>query len=160
MRKTFCTIALALLLAGCQGMQKAETPDVEVLGGADFPPALTGRWVSVGKPICWTYQRQFYGDADGQAESDGTPGVSYVGQNDMDILLSAWEVKEPPFGPGIASVENGICADFAHDKEGDAVTGFYRVGNSDLNRLVANWMIKEAPEGPGIPADGAARVQP
>jgi hypothetical protein len=116
--------------------------------------------VAVGKPACWTFPRQCYGDADGQAESDGTGGVSYVGNTDLNLLLAAWQVKEPPFGPGIASVQNGICADFAHDKEGNAAEGFYRVGNNDLNRLVANWMVKEPPAGPGIPTDCAARLQP
>ncbi len=129
----------------------ALTPSV----GSDY-----AEWVAVGKPACWTYPRQCYGDADGQAESDGTGGVSYVGTDDLNLLLGAWQVKEPPFGPGIASIENGICADFAHDKEGNAVEGFYRVGNNDLNRLVANWMVKEPPAGPGVPTDCAARLQP
>jgi hypothetical protein len=117
-------------------------------------------WVAVGKPACWTYPRQCYGDADGQAESDGAGGVSYVGTNDLNLLLAAWQIKEPPFGPGIASIQNGICADFARDKEGNAAEGFYRVGNNDLNRLVANWLVKEPPAGPGIPTDCAARLQP
>lgn len=125
-------------------------------GGADY-----AEWVAVGRPACWTYPRQCYGDADGQAESvTGGGGISYVGDNDLNALLAAWQVKEPPFGPGIASVPNGICADFAHDREGNAAEGFYRVGNNDLNRLVANWMVKEPPAGPGIPTDCAARVQP
>jgi hypothetical protein len=62
-------------------------------------------------------------------------------------------VKEPPHGPGIASVQNGVCADFAHDKAGDEKTGYFRVGVSDLDILVANWLVKRPPQGPGIPAD-------
>lgn len=110
-------------------------------------------WVAVGKPTCWTFPRQCRGDADGKTEAVADGGVSYVGQADLNILVAAWEVLEPPFGPGVASVSSGICADFAHDKSGTAATGYYRVGTTDLNRLVANWLIKEAPAGPGIPAD-------
>jgi hypothetical protein len=110
-------------------------------------------WVSVGKPVCWTYPRQCRGDADGRTEATPDGGTSYVGQADLNVLVAAWQILEPPFGPGIASVQNGICADFAHDKGGSAATGYYRVGTTDLNRLVANWLIKEAPAGPGIPAD-------
>jgi len=47
MTKTFYLIvASAFLLAGCQEMQNAETPNVVVVGGEDFPPSLAGRWVS------------------------------------------------------------------------------------------------------------------
>ena len=77
----------------------------------------------------------------------------------LSILVAAWQVKEPPFGPGIAGVANGICADFAHDQGGSATTGFYRVGSTDLNRLVASWLVKEPPTGPGVPADCAASLQ-
>lgn len=62
-------------------------------------------------------------------------------------------VKEPPYGPGVASIANGICADFAHDHSGSEKTGIYRVGPSDLNILITNWLIKEPPHGPGVPPD-------
>ncbi len=117
-------------------------------------------WVAVGKPACWAYPRQCYGDADGLTEGSSKSGFYYVGNNDLNTLLAAWQIKEPPFGPGIASIENGICADFARDQEGSAKAGFYRVGNNDLNRLVANWMVREPPAGPGIPADCGGSLQP
>jgi hypothetical protein len=113
-------------------------------------------WVAVGKPICWTYPRQCHGDADGLKEGDAKTGYYYVGFNDLSILQAAWEVKEPPFGPGIATVTNGICADFAHDQGGSATTGFYRVGPTDLNRLVESWMVKD----PGVPGDCGASLKP
>jgi hypothetical protein len=116
-------------------------------------------WVAVGKPTCWAYPRQCYGDADGAAEGSSKSGFYYVGDNDLNTLLAAWQIKEPPFGPGIASIENGICADFARDQEGSAKAGFYRVGNNDLNRLTANWMVREPPAGPGIPADCGGSLQ-
>jgi len=115
-------------------------------------------WVAVGKPACWTYARQCHGDADGQAVA-GSTGTYYVGTDDLNMLINAWQVKEPPFGPGIASIENGICADFGHDKEGNGETGWYRVGTNDLNILIANWLVKEAPEGPGVPADCGAKLR-
>jgi hypothetical protein len=115
-------------------------------------------WVAVGKPVCWTYARQCHGDADGLAVA-GSTGTYYVGTDDLNILINAWQVKEPPFGPGIASIENGICADFGHDKEGNSETGWYRVGTNDLNILIGSWLVKEPPAGPGVPADCAAKVQ-
>ncbi|UCG57204.1 MAG: hypothetical protein JSU70_20355, partial [Phycisphaerales bacterium] len=54
---------------------------------------------------------------------------------------------------GIRSVEDGICADFDHDKGGSEKTGFYRVGPTDLNILIQNWLVKEPPHGPGLLAD-------
>ncbi len=117
-------------------------------------------WVAVGMPPCWAYPRQCHGDADGMAEGSAETGYSYVTQRDLDVLLAAWQVKEPPFGPGIASIENGICADFARDKEGDEATGYYRVGNTDLNRLVANWLVKESPDGPGVRGDCGGSLVP
>ncbi len=110
-------------------------------------------WLAVGKPACWTFARQCRGDADGRMEATADGGMTYVGPADLSVLVAAWQVLEPPFGPGIASIPNGICADFAHDKGGSAATGYYRVGTTDLNRLVANWLVKEPPAGPGIPGD-------
>jgi hypothetical protein len=117
-------------------------------------------WVAVGKPPCWAYPRQCHGDADGLAEGNASTGFSYVGPQDLNVLVAAWQVKEPPFGPGIGSIENGICADFARDKEGNEATGFYRVGTTDLNRLVANWLVKEAPNGPGVRGDCGGSLVP
>jgi hypothetical protein len=117
-------------------------------------------WVAVGKPACWAFPRQCHGDADGTLEGSSETGFFYVGPADLEVLTAAWQIKEPPFGPGIASIENGICADFARDQEGDAATGFYRVGSTDLNRLVENWLVKEAPAGPGVPANCGGNVTP
>ncbi len=121
-------------------------------GGADY-----AEWVAVGKPACWMYPRQCHGDADGLAVA-GSTGTYYVGTDDLNILINAWQVKEPPFGPGIASIENGICADFGHDKEGSNETGWYRVGTHDLNILIGSWLVKEPPAGPGVPADCGAKL--
>ncbi len=117
-------------------------------------------WVAVGKPACWAYPRQCHGDADGKVEGSADTGVYYVGPADLEILTAAWQVKEPPFGPGIESVQNGICADFARDKEGDEASGYYRVGTTDLNCLVENWLVKEAPNGAGVPGDCGGSLVP
>lgn len=117
-------------------------------------------WVAVGRPACWAYPRQCHGDADGLTEGDASTGIYHVGPQDLNVLVAAWQIKEPPHGPGIASIENGICADFARDKEGNEATGYYRVGMTDLNRLVANWLVKEPPHGPGVPSDCGGSLVP
>lgn len=151
-------VAAAVDLAGATS--------VAVGGGtttADLLPASHpdyAEWVAVGKPVCWAYSRQCHGDTDGVKEGSSKTGFYYVGQQDLNVLVAAWEVKEPPFGPGIAAIKNGICADFARDQDGSAKTGFFRVGNTDLNILVANWLVKEAPAGPGVPGDCGGNLEP
>ncbi|MHC4088351.1 MAG: LamG domain-containing protein, partial [Planctomycetota bacterium] len=84
-------------------------------------------WLSVGKPDCWCCPRQCHGNATPTCEPPGgsaKTGFYYVGPLDLNTLVAAWLVLEPGFGPGIASVPNGICADFAHDLGGSAKTGF------------------------------------
>lgn len=110
-------------------------------------------WMSLGRPDCWCYPRQCHGDADGLKEGGDKTGYYHVGPADLNILIAAWQIKERPMGPGIASIENGICADFAHDLAGSDKTGFCRVGPSDLNILVQNWLVKEPPDGPGVDPD-------
>jgi hypothetical protein len=117
-------------------------------------------WVKVGKPICWGYPRQCRGDADGKSQGAAKTGIYYVGTNDLNVLIASWLVKEPPTGPGIASIQNGICADFAHNQQGSTKTGFYRVGTDDLNILIASWLVKEPALGPGIPADCGGTAVP
>jgi hypothetical protein len=140
----------------------SQATGVVVNGGVDLLPPTHpdyAEWVAVGKPACWAYPRQCHGDADGLAVS-GKTGTYYVGTSDLNILTDAWQVKEPPFGPGIASIQNGICADFAHDIEGGNKAGWYRVGTNDLNILVENWLVKEPPAGPGVPADCGGTLVP
>lgn len=107
-------------------------------------------WVQFGKPDCWCYRYNCRGDANNAQEGNALGGFYWVGQNDLSRVIAAWQIKEPPKGPGIATIPNGICADFARDQEGNALGGFYRVGQNDLNILIASWQIKEAPKGPGI----------
>jgi hypothetical protein len=120
-----------------------------------FPPGHLdyAQWLDVGMPECWCYPRQCHGDADGLLGGSPKTGFYYCGPGDLNILVSAWLVKEPPFGPGIASIPNGICADFAHNLGGSHKSGFYRVGPVDLNILIACWLNFEPPYGPGIPPD-------
>ena len=140
----------------------SQATGVVVAGGGDLLPPTHpdyAEWVAVGKPRCWAYPRQCHGDADGLAVASKT-GTYYVGTDDLNILIAAWQVKEPPFGPGIASIQNGICADFARDQEGSSKAGWYRVGTNDLNILIENWLVKEPPTGPGIPADCGGTLAP
>lgn len=117
-------------------------------------------WQRLGEPQCWCYPRQCHGDADGHRAGNPKTGFVYVGPSDLNILVNAWLVKEPPHGPGIGSVPNGVCADFDHAEAGDSKTGYYRVGQSDLDIFVANWLVKEPPEGPGVAADCGGTSHP
>ena len=65
-------------------------------------------------------------------------------------MSAAWLQLEVPDGPGIASIPNGICADFARDKDGGSKGGYYYVGPTDLNIMSAAWLKLEPPQGVGI----------
>jgi hypothetical protein len=110
-------------------------------------------WKDWGSPECWCIPRQCHGDAEGTQEGSPFGGYYYVGVNDLNLLAAAYLVKESPKGPGIATITNGICADFDHVQEGSPFGGYYRVGVGDLNILAANYLVKEAPKGPGVPPD-------
>ncbi|MBN1510651.1 MAG: hypothetical protein JXB13_01425 [Phycisphaerae bacterium] len=143
----------------------AQATNVAVGGGAAADLLSSSHpdyaeWVALGKPACWAYPRQCRGDADGRKDGSEKTGFYYVGPSDLNVLIAAWQVKEPPLGPGIAAIENGICADFARDQGGSAKTGIYRVGPTDLNRLVENWLVKEPPAGPGVPGDCGGNLVP
>ncbi len=115
-------------------------------------------WLNVGRPACWCFETQCHGDSDGETEGAAKSGLYRVHYNDLNTLLAAWNVAEPPHGRGIASVvgprgDLGICTDFDHDVEGSAKTGLFRVHFNDLNMLIANWSTVEPPLGPGIATD-------
>ncbi|UCG59346.1 MAG: right-handed parallel beta-helix repeat-containing protein [Phycisphaerales bacterium] len=110
-------------------------------------------WLAVGEPECWCRPTQCHGDTDGLQGGSAKTGYFHVGPRDLNVLVSAWLLKEPPNGPGIGSVPNGICADFGHNVGGSSKTGFFRVGPSDLNIFVANYLIKEPPDGSGVKPD-------
>jgi hypothetical protein len=118
-------------------------------------------WLTLGKPSCWCYPRQCHGDADGKSQGSTKTGVYWVGENDLNIFSAVWKKLEPPKGSGVASVPNGICADFARDQQGSTKTGVYRVGENDLNRFTAYWKKLEVPKGSGTPPDcGGSLVPP
>ncbi|UCG58082.1 MAG: hypothetical protein JSU70_00980 [Phycisphaerales bacterium] len=60
-----------------------------------------------------------------------------AGPLDLNVLVPAWLVMEPPHGLRFATAPKGIYADFAHDVGGSDKTGVYRVGPTDLNVLIA-----------------------
>ncbi len=107
-------------------------------------------WLAVGKPLCWCCPRQCHGDTDNRKEGSAKTGYFYVHFKDLNLLIYAWNIKEPPDGPGIAWPDPNICADFDHKAEGSTETGYYRAHFNDLNILLSNWNIKEPPDGPGI----------
>ncbi len=86
--------------------------------------------VAWGWPECWCYRRQCRGDA------TGTPlGPYWVQLADLNVLKSGWYKIDAV----LATVPNGICADFNH-----AAMGPYRVTIADLNILKEYWYKAEA----------------
>jgi hypothetical protein len=122
--------------------------------GCQFPPSdpQYQDWVDLGKPNCWCYAKQCYGDADGYLQGSAIFGFKYVSTDDLIILAAAWQINEPPKGLGVGSIPGGVCADFDHKAQGSAVFGFKRVSTDDLIILANNWQINEPPKGLGVPA--------
>jgi len=109
---------------------------------------------AVNKPPCWCIKRQCHGDADNQSEYVKGKGYYYAHFKDLNLLLAAWNVREPPQGPGMAWPSPSICTDFNHgDPEYVKGKGYYRVHFKDLNILLASWNIRQPPQGSGIPED-------
>lgn len=113
-------------------------------------------WVAFGKPDCWCYQRNCRGDINGTREGNAVTGYIWVYTQDLPTFLAAYGVKEPPKGPGVATITNGICADLNRSREGNAVTGYIRVYTQDLPIFLANYGVKEPPKGPGVPVCDSA----
>jgi hypothetical protein len=138
------------------------TPKFQVLmGPTDCLPNTVpyySEWVLMGKPNCWCYPRQCYGDADGLKQGSALTGYMYVGTSDLNILISGWKILDPPKGPGVTLAQ--ACADFDHLKQGSALTGYMRVGTNDLSKLIANWKVLEPPKGLGIKSDCGGSLVP
>ncbi len=93
-------------------------------------------WVAVGKPECWCYKYQCYGDADGK-RNGGILGNSRVRIPDLVILIKGWmepedDITDPLF-------KEFICADFDRTRNG-GILGNSRVRIEDLQILIASWM--------------------
>ena len=80
-------------------------------------------WVLWGKPDCWCYSRNCRGDADGLKI-----GPFWVQAVDLNTMVAAYAKIDT----ALATVTNGICADFDHTKIGP-----FRVQAVDLNTLVS-----------------------
>jgi hypothetical protein len=96
-------------------------------------------WSSIGKPICWCYARQCYGNASGTQEGK-VPNTVWVGTNDLNILVAAW--NKTPAQIAAAPEPNG-CAEFSRAPEGKS-PNIVAVGSNDLNILVSNWNANPA----------------
>jgi hypothetical protein len=108
-------------------------------------------WDTVGRPDCWCYPSQCYGDLDNAVTGDSKQGYLKVSAPDLTIFMSGWDIKEPPHGPGLTGTQ--ICGDLGHDLTGDSKQGYVRVSAPDLTTFMNWWDVKEAPIGPGVPAD-------
>jgi hypothetical protein len=91
-------------------------------------------WLYVGKPDCWCYPRQCYGDAD---DLPAGKNNYWVSTPDLTILKAAWN---KPLG---LLVGNEICADFDHLPAGK---NNYRVSTPDLTILKTYWNIPSGPD--------------
>jgi hypothetical protein len=156
-----------VVLESAAEVQELVVPDgtsAPCIAVGEEPPCLPSdhpdydEWVNVGKPQCWCYPRQCRGDADGLKEGSAFFGYMYVGGDDLDILIDAWKILDPPKGPGCTLDQH--CADFSHSKEGSAFFGYMRVGGDDLDLLIANWKVLEEPKGPGTPPDCGGSLEP
>ncbi|MBN1765782.1 MAG: hypothetical protein JW860_11030 [Sedimentisphaerales bacterium] len=136
-------------------MTVLDTLAVEVIEAECFDSSHPdyAEWLSVGNPECWCLNTQCEGNADGFINGSSKSGYYHVGPGDLELLTDAWLIWEPPQGPGVASVPNGICADFARDLY-CTKSGCTRVFASDLSILLANWIVPEPPFGPGVPTTG------
>ena len=108
-------------------------------------------WEDAGKPDCWCYPRQCHGDADGLKQGNALAGYWYVGTDDLDVVITGWQIKNSPHGPGLSGDQG--CGDFDHAKQGNALAGYWRVGTDDLDIMIATWQVKESPQGPGVDAN-------
>jgi len=146
---TIVTVALNQIRGGIV----LEDPDEEVsevnLVGTVINPCLVGGnagpdeykdWVDWKAPDCWCYKYQCRGDANDEMEY----GRFRVLYNDVAILAAAVAKEDPE----LATVENGICADFDHGKE----YGRFRVLYNDVGALAA-YVAQE-----GIPACDQAPI--
>lgn len=109
-------------------------------------------WVAVGSPECWCYLRQCHGDADGYQEPGGkTFPAHWVGNPDLDVLISAWkkgiaEVKDQVYSGSHGDVYLA-CADFDHTEHpGGKTFPEHRVGNPDLDILIWYWKETHVPD--------------
>ena len=190
---TDCLLSIvANALRGKVVLEGAQEVDPNVTGATDVPVVLGvpcfpsnhpdyQKWLDMGElhgwswgagegPPCWCYARQCHGDADGIKTGSIFSGYTYVGPTDLAIFGDAWDVKEPanpptPSGPGIHTVPNGICCDFAHDLTGSIFSGYTYVGPTDLAVFGTYWDVKEpanppTPSGPGIPGDCGGTLEP
>jgi hypothetical protein len=81
------------------------------------PAAEYNDWVAWGKPSCWCYKRQCYGDADGKKV------LYWVATADLNLVKTTYNKADTV----LKNIPNGICADFTHTKV------LYRVSTADLN---------------------------
>jgi hypothetical protein len=124
-------------------------PEGGPLDEFDYTHPDYAEWVAVGKPISWCYKYQCYGDADGMRNGSPFTGYSRVRVEDLNILISGWEVQ----GYVNPATHPWIAADFDRTLNGSPFTGYSRVRVEDLNILVTHWESDALIPGIGVPGD-------
>jgi hypothetical protein len=108
---------------------------VSIIGGDCYTgQADYAEFEAVGKPTCWCFKRQCYGDADDLSEGKGS---YWVFTADLDLMLAAWSKTAGTL------TGNEACSDVDHLSEGK---GSYRVFTGDLDILLANWGTNDVPD--------------
>jgi len=95
-------------------------------------------WVGAGKPDCWCWPAQCYGDADGQTVTTKT-GFYTVSFGDYNILSEGWQLADGLSGRSVGiPYSTWVCGDIDHEIV-LTKTGYYRNSFSDYNILSWNW---------------------
>jgi hypothetical protein len=98
-------------------------------------------WIAMGRPPCWCFPNQCYGDADGIKNDAGKAGSFWVAGPDLAILDAGWLI---PYG-GDPVAQPWICADFNHLLDSAGKAGDFRVAGPDLTILSDWWLIDPVP---------------
>jgi hypothetical protein len=150
---TNSTLALALNATRGNAVNEDTNPATLTLTGTTIAFAVAecvkntapfyADWVAWGKPVCWAYQRNCRGDADGQQViATKTVPAHWVGTPDLTILSNAWKKTDAQ----LVGVVGGICADFDHTAVlATKTVPAHRVGTPDLTALSTYWKSSTTP---------------
>jgi hypothetical protein len=104
-----------------------------------YPPGPIGQgyinWIAGGKPGCWCYIWQQWGDVDGKEQGAGIT-LKRIGSVDLSLFAPCYNKKR--------ALINGtacMCADLDHLDQGAGIT-LKAIGNVDLAILSANFNKK------------------
>ena len=89
-------------------------------------------WIERGRPACWCYPRQCYGDVDNVEEIVEPFDQYWVWNLDVGVLVAGYGQKYN----GDPATQPWICADFDHLEEFVEPFDYFRVFNDDVTIFV------------------------